>query len=154
KRELEIADLVDEERTAVRLLEHASPHRYGAGEGASLVAEELRLDEVRGHGGAIEDDQRTCSPRACLLGRLGEQLLARSGLTLENDGHVRGGETLAHRIDASHLGAHPEQATETALRRQARHGPGLIAVDPQRAHAERYDLSPFEERVHDGEAID
>src|SRR4029079_8204825 len=42
KIERELAELVDEERAAVDLLEHAFSNAYRAGEGAALVPEELR----------------------------------------------------------------------------------------------------------------
>src|SRR5688500_3711842 len=55
--DVEIADFVDEERPSVRLLEHAGTRRDCAGERAALVAEELRFDERRGDGRAVEDDE-------------------------------------------------------------------------------------------------
>src|SRR5262249_3157357 len=50
--ELEIADLVDEERAGVGLLEDAFARRDRARVRALLVAEEGRLEEVRRHRGA------------------------------------------------------------------------------------------------------
>ena len=44
-RERDLADLVEEERAAVGLLEAALAARDGAGERALLVAEELALEE-------------------------------------------------------------------------------------------------------------
>jgi len=44
-REVDVADLVEEERSAVGELEPSLLALLGAGEGAFLVAEELRLDE-------------------------------------------------------------------------------------------------------------
>ena len=44
--ERHVADLVEEERAAARLLELAGHRPVGAGEGALLVAEELALEQV------------------------------------------------------------------------------------------------------------
>ena len=45
--ERDVADLVEEERAAVRQLEAPDPLRDGAGERAALVAEELALEQAR-----------------------------------------------------------------------------------------------------------
>ena len=47
---LEVADLVEEQRRAARLLEEADLARVGPGEGALLVAEQLRLEDPLGQG--------------------------------------------------------------------------------------------------------
>src|SRR4051812_38613200 len=83
-REIEIADLVDQDRPAVALLEDALPGRDGAGERAALVPEQIRLDEVGRHGGAVEHDEGLRRPRPLLVERFGEQLLARAGLSLDD----------------------------------------------------------------------
>ena len=58
ERRLELADLVEEERAAVGLLEDAAVLRQRSGEGAALVAEERRLEKRRRDRGAVEDDER------------------------------------------------------------------------------------------------
>jgi hypothetical protein len=73
----ELADLVEEQRAAVRLFEGAGPIRDGAREGPAQVPEERRLDELLGHGAAVEDDERSGLARAVTVDLLGEQLLAR-----------------------------------------------------------------------------
>src|SRR6185436_7705461 len=67
EREIEITDLVDQQRPPVRLLEDAAVRGDGAREGALLVAEERRLDEVRGHGGAVEDHEGAGAPRPLVV---------------------------------------------------------------------------------------
>ena len=62
-RERHLADLVEEERAAVRLLEGARAVRDGAGEGAAHVAEELALEQVLRDRAAV-DRQRRAPSRA------------------------------------------------------------------------------------------
>src|SRR5581483_5358700 len=50
----ELADLIEQQRPAVRLFEHAYALGHGAGEGAPRMAEELRLDQVVWQRGAID----------------------------------------------------------------------------------------------------
>ena len=83
QRGVEIADLVDEERAAVRVLEDACARRDRAGERAALVTEQLRLDEARRDGRAVEDDERLARARPRLVERLGEHLFARAGLAFD-----------------------------------------------------------------------
>ena len=62
--EIHVADLVEEQRAAVRLLEEAALARLRAGEGAPLVPEELALDELARDGGAVDLDERRVLARA------------------------------------------------------------------------------------------
>ena len=62
--ELELADLVEEERAAARELEAADARRDGAGEGAALVAEELALDEARRERRAVDVHEGPARARA------------------------------------------------------------------------------------------
>ena len=89
-----LADLVQEERSAVGDLEAAGPGGDRAREGALLVAEELRLDQRRWDGGAVDPDERAGAAGAALVDRAGEELLPRTGFTEEQDcrvgrGHLR-----------------------------------------------------------------
>ena len=67
-RERELADLVEEERAAVRALERADVRAIGAGERAALVPEELALDERRDDRRAVDDDERTARCAGSLRG--------------------------------------------------------------------------------------
>jgi len=51
----EIADLVEEDRAAIRQLEAALALGDGTGEGPLLVAEELALQELLRQGGAVRE---------------------------------------------------------------------------------------------------
>jgi len=53
--ERDVADLVEEERPAVRQLEASDSLRDRARESATLVAEELALEEAGGDGGAGDE---------------------------------------------------------------------------------------------------
>ena len=67
-----VADFVQEERAVVGLLELAEVPRGRARERALLVAEQLGFDQLAGHGGAVQRDERaalrrglrSCSARA------------------------------------------------------------------------------------------
>ena len=59
----ELADLVEEERAAVGLLEPALAPRRGAGERALLVAEELGVDQLRGNRAAVHPPERPVAER-------------------------------------------------------------------------------------------
>ena len=65
QRRLHLADLVEEDRAGVRLLELADARRRGAGEGALLVAEQLALEQLRRQRGAVHLHER----RACAVER-------------------------------------------------------------------------------------
>src|SRR5262249_9501821 len=51
-----------------------------------------------------------------LVKRFGEQLFSGTSLPLENDGHVTRGETLEQRIEAAHLEASADEASESRIR--------------------------------------
>ena len=54
----QLADLVQEERAAARQLEATRASPVGAGEGALLMSEKLRLDERLGDRRAVDGDER------------------------------------------------------------------------------------------------
>src|SRR3989449_213366 len=78
--ERHLADLVEEERAALGALEEALVGACGAGEAATLVPEQLALDQGGRHRGAVERHERALSPAAELMHRLGDQLLSRAAL--------------------------------------------------------------------------
>ena len=61
--EVDVADLVEEERAAVGLLEPADPVAIGPGEGPLDVAEQLALQQALRQRGAVDLDERP-RPRA------------------------------------------------------------------------------------------
>ena len=82
-----LADLVEEERAAVRQLPGAEPALIGAGEGASLVAEHLALHQPGGNGRAVDGDERLVLARRKLVDGPRHHLLA--GPALAGDDHAR-----------------------------------------------------------------
>src|SRR5439155_26911500 len=118
QRLVEIADLVDEERAAARLPEHAGVRARGAGERALLVPEERRLDERGRRRGAIEDDERPGRARARGVNRLRHRLFSGAGLALDDERHLRLGEPPANRIKATHRDARAEDGAEARLLRE------------------------------------
>ena len=87
QRRRHVADLIEEQRAAIRLLEATSPLCIGAGEGALLVAEELRLQQLRGYRRGVERDERSCCAWAMVVQRPCDQFLA--GARLAGDQHRR-----------------------------------------------------------------
>src|SRR2546426_858616 len=84
-----IADLVEEQGAAAGQLEASDPRSDGAGEGAALVAEQLRFEETLRDGGAVHGDQGAALARARAMNRLRQQLLARAALALDQHREVR-----------------------------------------------------------------
>src|SRR5262249_38622703 len=72
--------LVQEERAAVGELEAADLLSDGVGEGSSLVAEELALEEGRWDGGTVDLDEGSLAAPAPVVDRACDQLLPRPGL--------------------------------------------------------------------------
>ena len=80
-----VADLVEEDRAAVRELELAAPIGDGARERATDVAEQLALDQLLGDGGTVDLDERPRAPAAHGVDVARHQLLA--GAVLAVDQH-------------------------------------------------------------------
>src|SRR4051812_4578272 len=81
----DLADLVEKERAAMRLLEAAHASLVGAGERALLVAEHLALEERLRHRRAVERDQRSLGAWAQGVDGAGELALARTALSRDED---------------------------------------------------------------------
>ena len=125
-----LAYLVEKERPAVGALERAGVGRDGPREGSALVAQKLALGEVGRHGAAIEDDERAARAGALLVQRVGDDVLAGSGLAEQRDGDLGLGEPLDHiehfehrsrpRRERAELPHRPEMPTAEVRRRQLR----------------------------------
>src|SRR5262249_12446133 len=83
------ADLIEEQRTAVGEFEAALPRRDRAGESATLMAEQLAFDERRRQRGAVDADQRKCTPWSARMEGPRKGLLAGAGLADQQ--HAAGG---------------------------------------------------------------
>src|SRR5690606_10958787 len=84
-----VAHLVEEERAPARALELAAALLRGPGEGPCLVAEELALDELAGHGRAIDLLERPGRPFRLAMDRASHELLASAALAAEDHRRVR-----------------------------------------------------------------
>ena len=114
----QLADLVEEQRAAVGLLEGARAIGHRAGERAAHVPEQLGLDQLVGDGAAVEHDERAVAARAVAVDRLGEQLLAGAGLAFDQHGGVGGGDVVEHAEQAAQLGIAADQRAEALLVRR------------------------------------
>jgi hypothetical protein len=100
-----LANLVEEDRAEVRLLELADAGRGGAGERALLVPEELALEQLRRQRGAVDFDERLRLSRGSLMDRARHQLLAAAALAGNEHGDVAVGHLLDDVRDLPHGGA-------------------------------------------------
>ena len=110
-----VADFVQEQAAAVGLLEAADSLAIGAGEGALLVAEQLRLEQRLGQRRAVHFDEVARRAVRVVMNRAGDELLARARLAPDQHGRVAL-RHLAH--DAQH-----------ALQRLARADDAVEIVD-------------------------
>ena len=89
RRLVDIADLVEEQRAALGLLEPPDATLVRAGECPLLVAEQLALKQRRRQRSAVHSNHRTPRARAKLVDRLGQKLLAGAALALDQDSRPR-----------------------------------------------------------------
>ena len=110
-----LADLVQEQGTAVGFLEFAQMLVAGAGERALFVAEQDALDQVFRDGAAIDGDERLSRTRARALDGARDQLLAGAAFAFDQDGDVGLGRARSQAEDLFHLGAGRHQVLEGEL---------------------------------------
>ena len=89
---IEVADLVEEHDAAVRDLEQSRLAADRAGEGALLVPEQLRLEELAGEPGAVHVDEGLVRARPVAVEPARQDALAAARLALDQDRAARGGE--------------------------------------------------------------
>ena len=100
--EQELPDLVEEQRAALSAFEVADLTAIGAGERATLVPEELALQERFGEGRAVESHERPLRPRAPPVDLLGDHFLADAGLSEDEHGGLHGRELARQVEDLDH----------------------------------------------------
>ena len=98
KRQRHLGELVEEERSAVRHLEQTDLVAIGAGERALPVTEHLGLEQMLGHGGAVDRHEAALRAAAVLVDELRDHLLTRAALADEHDRRI-GRRDLAREID-------------------------------------------------------
>ncbi len=100
--ERHVADLIEEERAFVRLLELSNVTGGGAGEAALLMAEQFRFNQFARHRCAVQCDKGTILARTSLMQRAGDQFLSRTGLAEDAHACLAGSDA----VDLRHHTAH------------------------------------------------
>jgi hypothetical protein len=88
----ELADLVQEQRALMRLLELAAALAQRSREGPAHMAEQLALDQVVGQGRAVDADHGLVGTARLRMHGLGHQLLAGAGLAGDEHAKIAGGD--------------------------------------------------------------
>src|SRR5215471_17181716 len=109
-----LANFVEEQRAAGCFHELARVALGRAGEGALLVAEQDRLDEIVGNGPAIDRDERLRAPLAGAMDGARDQLLADTGLAFDQHRNDRARGLLG---GADH-GVHARAAGDDVAKRE------------------------------------
>src|SRR4051812_32234646 len=87
RRRRELAHLVEEQGASVGILEPPGvPLAPASRESAGLVAEELRLHQLRGDRAAVDDDEGPAAAQAARVDGVGEELLAGAGFAAQHHG--------------------------------------------------------------------
>ena len=102
QRRRHVADLVQEQRAAMGLLEAADMAPVRAGEGAGLVAEQFAFQQLRRDCRGVQRHERLVRARRFAVQRARDQFLAGAGLA--GDQHVE--RRLRHAADAAEQGLH------------------------------------------------
>ena len=111
-REVDVADLVEQQRPAVGELEAALLALVGAGKRALFVAEELRLDQRFWQRAATDLDERLPRPERVVVDRLRDELLAGARLAADEDGRVGARHLHDLLADLPHRAARSEDVRE------------------------------------------
>ena len=144
----QVADFVEEQRTAVGQQEAAGLVGQGPGERAFPMAEQFGFDQLFRQRGAVDEDERLVRPRAALVDEAGDEFLARAAFAFDQDGHVAARDFLRHADHATHgLVVADQQAGLGALLEPGAQGLVLCNnglefqrlgdEDPQSPHVER-----------------
>ena len=86
--ERDITDFVKEQRALVGQFKPADLGGDGAGERASLVTEQLALQQAGGNGCAVHFDERPLSAPAQVVDRACNEFFARAGLSLNQNSGI------------------------------------------------------------------
>src|SRR5262249_31712464 len=80
---VQVTDLIQEHRSAVRDFEQTHFARGGAGECALFMSEQLGLEKLARQAGAVQIHERLIRSRAVIVQPVREHALARSGLAVD-----------------------------------------------------------------------
>jgi hypothetical protein len=150
----QLADLVEEERAAVGLFEHAAPIGYGAAEGTADMAKELALEEVGWDGPAVDRHERPSAAPRERVHRLRDHLLARAGLALEEHRRLARGDPLDRRVHAAHLDAPADELTEFRAVADLDERGLVVHLDAERACSDAHEGPAGQVDVAHANAVD
>jgi hypothetical protein len=89
QRQRNISHLVQEQRPFVSQFETANLLRDSACKSAFFVAKKLALEQIEWNGSAIQLYERASTPRAEMVKRARDKLLAGTGFSLDKNGGIR-----------------------------------------------------------------
>ena len=112
RRQVDVADLVEEERAALGELEAALLPLLRAGERAPLVAEQLGFDQAVGQRRAAHLDERLVGARRVVVDGVRHHLLAGARLAADEDRRVGGGDLRHLLVHLAHRAAAADDARE------------------------------------------
>ena len=107
--ERQLRDLVQVDGALVRVLELPRLPPMRAREGALLVAEELGLEQPLGNGGAVDLDEGPLAARGRHMDGAGDEILAHTALTSDQNGRVGVGNALDDGANRRHPGVSLEK---------------------------------------------
>ena len=108
----DVADLVEQQRSAFGGREPAGFVFLGVGERPPDVSEELGFDEGLGDGAAVDPDEWSVAARPHVVDRPGDQLLAGAGFALDENGGVASGDEGQEIPNPAHGGALGDDVTD------------------------------------------
>jgi hypothetical protein len=103
--EVELRDLVDQQRAAVGLLNHPCSPLGSTRSSARDVPEQLTFEQLGRHSGAVEHDERAIGARPLLMQALRQELFSGARIAFDDHRDIRLRELLAQRIESAHLRA-------------------------------------------------
>src|SRR5206468_11125257 len=128
-----VADFVEKEGTPVGGLEFPLAAGDCTGEGTLLVTKELALDELPRQRGTVHLHERSPAPRAAVVKRADDELLAGAALASYQHGDVRVGYLVDRFEHAAHRGAPADDsASERIL--ELLEKPAVIAPEKRGPH--------------------
>ena len=115
----DVADFVEKQGAALRLLDFARGGLDRAGEGAAFVAEQFGFEQGFGNRGAVDRDEFATCPRAVVVDRAGEQFLAGAACTEQHYRDVGAGDAFDGSGDLEHFGGAGDDRAEQGRSRAA-----------------------------------
>ena len=104
-----VADLVEEQGSALGLLETAGGLVLGAGKGALFVSEQFGFDQITGDGGHVDGDKRAVAALAVVVQRTRHQFLAGAGFAGDHQRQVGLHQPGQNPVDFLHGGRAADQ---------------------------------------------